>query len=512
MSRGKHLGPQELRTLIYNAIPADSVNELGPPPPVHQFFVPKSHARALNLNVPVVVGSRGAGKSFWWKALQYAEHRALVERFAPDTRIKPSTRVRPGFGVPSNVERYPSRDVLNQLLALGRSPREIWKTVTTWAVLDEDPRCPRIDRWPERVEWMVSHPEETDRLLQATDNALLARDEDVLVVFDGIDRTSDNWDVIFRHVEGLLQVALELRTFRRLRAKVFLRTDQFDDGRIGRFPDASKVIASRVDLRWLTVELYALLWQLLGNHEVQGPDFRELVFQRIVNKEGIKESLSEPGVWRLPPAIQFDPKVQETLFHALTGPYMGESPRRGFPYTWLPTHLADAHGEVTPRSFLIALRTAAQDSLANHVDHGFALHYRSLHSGVLAAARIRRVEIGEHWWVPEVLGDLSGRIEVPFDFAAAESLWTAAGTLDRLRRRQQEEIATGRASGGGEQPWLLPAHLSDGAPGVRDDLIRLGVFRLMKSGRIDVPDVYRLGFGLAKRGGVPLVGNWGGMP
>jgi hypothetical protein len=54
---------------------------------------------------------------------------------------------------------------------------------------------------------------------------------------------------------------------------------------------------------------------------------------------------------------------------------------------------------------------------------------------------------------------------------------------------------------------LLPAHLSEGAPGVRDDLMRLGVLRRMKSGRIDVPDVYRLGFGLAKRGGVPLAGN-----
>ena len=57
------------------------------------------------------------------------------------------------------------------------------------------------------------------------------------------------------------------------------------------------------------------------------------------------------------------------------------------------------------------------------------------------------------------------------------------------------------------QPWLLPAHLSEGAAGVREDLVRLGVFRLMRSGRIDVPDVYRLGFGLAKRGGVPLKRN-----
>jgi hypothetical protein len=83
-------------------------------------------------------------------------------------------------------------------------------------------------------------------------------------------------------------------------------------------------------------------------------------------------------------------------------------------------------------------------------------------------------------------------------------LWTAAGTLERLRRRQRDEIAAGRASGEGDQPWLLPARLSEGAAGVREDLIRLGVLRLMRNGRIDVPDVYRLGFGLAKRGGVAL--------
>lgn len=504
MSRGRHLGPQELRTLIYNAVPADAVNELGPPPPLDQFFVPKSHSRALNLNVPVVVGSRGAGKSYWWKALQHAEHRQLVERFASDTRIKVSTRVRPGFGVPSDVEHYPNRDILNQLLAFGRSPAEIWKAVATWAVLDENPERPPFRGWVERVDWVVIHPEETALLLEATDHALMAHDEDLLVVFDGIDRTSNDWDVVYRHIEGLLQVALEFRAFRRLRAKIFLRTDQFDDGRIRRFPDASKVIASKVDLRWLTVELYALLWQLLGNHKVQGADFRELVFQKVVNKEGIRESLREPGIWHLPPSTQFDPKVQETLFHELTGPYMGDGPRRGFPYTWLPSHLADAHGEVTPRSFLVALRTAAQDSLANHIAHGFALHHRSLHAGVQEAARIRREEIAEHWWIPEVLSDLAGQIEVPFDFAEAEALWASAKTLNRLRHRQQEEITAERASGDGDQPWLLPSRLSEGPTGIRDDLVRIGVLRPMKTGRIDVPDIYRLGFRLARRGGVPL--------
>lgn len=33
---------------------------------------------------------------------------------------------------------------------------------------------------------------------------------------------------------------------------------------------------------------------------------------------------------------------------------------------------------------------------------------------------------------------------------------------------------------------------------------KLKVWREMKTGRIDVPDIFRLGFKLARRGGVPL--------
>jgi hypothetical protein len=506
MSRAKRaLLPQELRTLVFNAIPAESF-EYGALPPAHQFFVPKSHARALHLNVPVVVGSRGAGKSFWWGALQSAEHRALVERFAPDTRIRQNTLVRPGFGKVPAIDLYPTRDVLTSLLGQGRSARDIWRTVMVWAVASEQPGLPLLRSWEDRVEWVVANPEPADRRVQSRDVALEGSDQDLLVVFDALDWTSNDWEVVYALVKGLLQVALEFRAHRRIRAKVFLRTDQFDDGRLGGFPDASKIMASKVDLRWLTTELYALLWQLLANHKVQGDDFRELVFQKVVNRQGLDESLQSPDVWALPAPTQFDPTVQETLFHALTGPWMGESARRGFPYTWLPTHLADAHGEVTPRSFLIALRTAADHSREHHIEHGFALHYRSLHAGVQEASRIRKEEIGEHRWVPTVIAPLAGRLEVPFTFEDVKNRWSTDGTLVALVRHQQAEPSAGPITES-EQPWLLPSRLAQGAAGVVDDLIRLGVFRRMATGRIDVPDVYRLAFGLAKRGGVPLKGN-----
>lgn len=44
----------------------------------------------------------------------------------------------------------------------------------------------------------------------------------------------------------------------------------------------------------------------------------------------------------------------------------------------------------------------------------------------------------------------------------------------------------------------------DSADGARKRLAQIGVWREAKTGRIDVPAIYRLGSRLARRGGVPL--------
>lgn len=49
---------------------------------------------------------------------------------------------------------------------------------------------------------------------------------------------------------------------------------------------------------------------------------------------------------------------------------------------------------------------------------------------------------------------------------------------------------------------MPPQHAERGWDGLRQDLIRLGIFETKKDGRIDMPDLYRVGFGLGRRGGV----------
>jgi hypothetical protein len=47
-----------------------------------------------------------------------------------------------------------------------------------------------------------------------------------------------------------------------------------------------------------------------------------------------------------------------------------------------------------------------------------------------------------------------------------------------------------------------PSYEEHGVNGLKQDLIDLGIFQEMRDGRINMPDVYRVGYGLGRKGGV----------
>lgn len=495
------LTAEDLRGLLLDSIPSEASAEMGDAPDLNQFFVPKSHARALKINMPIVIGDRGAGKSFWWSRLQSREHRKRLEKVAPDTRIRANTYVIPGYGIERTIQDapsinfYPSENVWRDDL-LGKYPsRSIWKTIVLWSVDPDSAVLPPEKTWPERVRWLMANTEAADRLIQAKEVELIASDRDILIVFDALDSITNDPTQLDDLVEGLAQVALELRSFRKLHAKVFLRSDQFGEQRIGRFTDASKLRGSSVSLSWLTNELYGLLWHLMSNHPGGGGNNFRLDMYRCLNLAKVQAQkiskarqeellkLDNPEDWQLPAEVLFDLKSQELLFHHLTGPYMGENARKGFPYRWLPRHLADAHGLISPRSFLMALRRAAEDTKHMNGSCEYAVDYRYLHAGVRSASAVRVDEIAEHPWVLPLMNPLKGALLIPFEFGQVQQIWAANNTLDldvvKVAQLDTPELA-------------------------KQALVQLGIFRPMRTGRIDVPDIYRLGFGLRRKGGVSL--------
>ena len=452
-------------------------------------YFPPSHRKAMDPNVMLVTGMRGSGKTFWWLALQNSEIRAMLAQLDPRLTPTAEADVHAGFGITEVPSRYPGRDELRAMITNGVAPRIIWRTVHARHLADSSHPLNSLDSWMERVRHVEDNPERIALLFRNCDEALDSHGKYSLVLFDGLDRSADEWPDMFRLIRGLLRHALETRSYRRLRVKVFLRSDQVDEAKVADFPDASKVLSSAVQLAWPRRDLYGMLWQYLGN----GPQ-SQLLRRLLEDGDWPTEDVGGQQIFRVPASLAVDEDIQRERFHAITGPWMGKDPRRGFPYTWVPNHLGDALGTVSPRSFIAALRTAAEDTAARYGDHDHALHYDSVKRGVQEASKIRVRELREDYpWVDGLLGPLSGTV-VPCDFGDIERIWDEQSVLDHLSNQiDQDEVK------------LPPRNMDRRAVGVREDLESLGVFRRLKDGRVDVPDVFRVGYGLGRRGGVKPV-------
>jgi hypothetical protein len=159
----------------------------------------------------------------------------------------------------------------------------------------------------------------------------------------------------------------------------------------------------------------------------------------------------------------------------------------------VPGHLGDTRGQVSPRSFLAALRHAAQDK--PKAEQEYALHYESIKRGVQEASKIRVRELEEDYpWIKRLFQPLSG-ISVPYPFKDIQVIWEETGVVDAL----QGSIET-------EAVRLPPIHIALGSEGVLQDLMDLGLVERLKDQRINLPDVYRVGYGMGRRGGVKPVG------
>lgn len=464
----------------------DETSHGEPPVPANVYF-PQSHLKAMHPDVAVVTGMRGAGKTFWWGALQQEAIRKLIGERYERTAVSGKTVVRTGFGAPPGIDHYPSKDVLADLLKRGTAPRLAWRTVQAWQLAPKAHPLRQEENWRSRASYVEQNPEPIDRLFADRDAKLARQGRHLVIIYDALDRAADDWQTMYRIIRGLLQTARDMRGYRHIRVKVFLRTDQFNPAAIGDFPDASKVLASAVELSWPRHELYGLLWHLLGNAERPPAALCDLIGER---RSDLWTSGGD-GTRQVPASFLFDETRQRQAFHAIAGDWMGKDPRRGFPYTWIPSHLGDTEGKVSPRSFIAALRAAAEDSRVRYPRHEYALHYDSIKRGVQKASGIRVAELREDYpWVDRLLRDLVG-YAVPCAFKDVESRWTERRTLTRLREEiEQQEVK------------LPPSRINDGAEGVRVDLESLSVFQRMHDGRVNIPDVFRVGYGLGRRGGV----------
>lgn len=472
--------PHKLREVFINTLPEDTSRH-GTEPELRYTYLPATHAKALRPGSMLVVGIRGSGKSFWWSALQKPEHREAVGK---DIGLSKNTKVSTGFGERPSPDNYPGKDTLTNLL-LKFDTRSIWRAVVFNQV--GSGRLPyefnSLSTWEDRVNWLKANPEPVEKLFFDVDNKLELQQTYHLVLFDALDRTADDWKSMNQLVRGLLQSVLDFRSYKRIRLKMFVRPDQIEDSEVGSFPDSSKVLSQKTELYWPRIELYGLLWQHLANESTSD------IFREGCEKLTSVKWRNIDDVWVVPEKLRTDEGIQRRIFHSMTGPWMGRDRRRGFPYTWLPNHLGDTRNQVSPRSFLAALRHAASEKEKS--EQSFALHYESIKRGVQEASIIRVQEMQEDYpWVQKLLTPLSG-ISVPCHAGEIKRIWEMHQVLDDLK----QSIASAMVR-------LPPAHIQTGSEGVLEDLESLGLIERISADRINIPDVYRVGYGIGRRGGV----------
>lgn len=474
----------ETKQLFLNAIPDDvftiTVPSLG------YLYIPDAHTKALHPNNMLVEGMRGAGKSFWWAALQNETNRKLIQLSYPHAGLAKTDCIAGFGGDPS--PNYPSSKMLQQLQT-ELDANLIWYGVIAWNLLHTELDMP--ETWGERIIWIKNNFDVVEKRLLQKDGELYAQQKTQLILFDALDRAAQDWKALRKLLKGLLSLLLDFRFYKAIRLKAFIRPDMLEDNSIFAFPDSSKVIQNKVSLDWSKLNLYSLLWQYLGNEPTYGESFRRHCAQYFAQVWENK-SLDNTIIWQIPKNMKTDEQLQRKIFHALAGEYMGNNAKRGFPYTWLPNHLGDSYGKVSPRSFLAALRTAVADELRK--DQKYPLHYESIKRGVQAASSIRVNELKEDYpWVTEYLTPLKG-LSLPCEFSAIAGIWSL--------KQQPTLIPTTNEDNDARR---YSARFDKGISGIKQDLIDLGIFQEMRDGRINMPDVYRIGHGLGRKGGIKPV-------
>lgn len=472
-------------------LPLVSAKEDLDPPQPSEIYIPSLHNKALLQEVSIVEGMRGAGKSFWTAVLLNDDTRKLVSGVANIQKLD-QLIVKIGFGMSWENDVFPSNKRLASLMLKNCTADDIWRSVLLRHLLKVLLKpMPFDDEVDAAALWVKDNRDTADNLLTTCDHDLVQQGKVFLLLFDSLDRLAGDWAHIRGLLSSALQLGLECRTRRAIRFKFFLRSDMVEeDDEIWRFTDSSKLLHSKETLTWRPNDLFGLILLHLANSEAVG-----LAFRQEISDKTHSEFQEISGTYSLPRGLTAREQPLRSIVEALAGPWVGTNAKRGFTFTWIPTHLSDAKGRLSPRSILLAFKTAAQWTNERHPDHPTALHYEGIQQGVVEASKIRISEIKEDYpWVGPLLDALRGAT-VPLTINDLTLRWTDGcvnASLDAATQNQR--LPPRRYTSDPNRKGDLQALV--------DDLIELAVLYRTEDKRLNMPDIFRIGFGIKRQGGV----------
>lgn len=447
---------------------------------VTESFLPlKVHRLALRPEVVLIRGGRGAGKSALFRLLASGKSTESLRRFFGDERL-PDARWVDAFAQSS---RHPSETALDDWAGEASKDdlRTFWLAhlvlrLNEAGVGDLRPPAQLQAAWQERRSdprfFMPYARQAAGELTAALDqlDASLAKEERlVFATYDHLDRLGQFLPILReRYVAALLALWLSFANrYQHLRTKVFLRDDILDAGEAS-FADASKLRARSVSIEWDVESLYrvGVRHMAAASEELRG----------WVQKVGGGLELPNDAEFGWMPG-DMPERTQKAFAERLAGEVMGSGSNKGYTYRWIPNRIQDAQRRIVPRSMLSILGFAAKSAIQRPLGKGNRLVRPSdLYAALEGTSKERVREISEEYPAVRRLENLRG----------LHVMLEKGQVVERVARPVDRE--TGGVPTNGEA--------------VFDELIRLGVLKVRTDGRVDVPDIYRSGFGIKRRGGV----------
>jgi hypothetical protein len=446
---------------------------------IERVFLPLSrHALALRPETLVIRGERGAGKTALFHFLRAMEPETL-RRVVPGANLPDASWVE-GFAETSG---HPMNTVLDVFAdqADDAALRVFWAAhlacrLQSEGVSSRTLPAPLYKAWESAknspAEWVRVAQQELGAVTQWLDDvdAQLAREErTVFVSYDYLDRLGYTKRAVRARFAGaLLALWLSLANrYSRIRPKVFIREDLFEDSQEA-FPDASKLASRSVSLDWEVESLYRLLVRRIAALSDELRDWLGIGANAV-------DLTEDPTLGYLPPAF-FPESRQKAFVDHLVGEQMGKGVKKGYTYRWIPNRLQDARVRIVPRSLLNLVGYAAR------------------HASAQLQARGQRLLTPDNL-VEALYQTSSDRVkELKEEHKVVSRLEHLRATTVMLEAREVEQRL--------RQPGAEDDGLGDDGAAVARELLRLGVLKLRTDGRIDVPDIYRYGFGIKRKGGV----------
>ena len=483
----------EIREAIARFDPSASTTIVGADKAkLKEVFAPTAHSNSLDPANTLVLGARGAGKSFWASVLFNEDTRKLAADLYPRLGLD-KLQVQIGYGGVNNAGV--SKATIDQHVPSGREKTDagpFWQAVIAGAALsvtEPDQRHPASEMLNR-----FANPEDWDEAMAVVDSSLTGQGKTLLIVFDALDAISDDWGRLSGLIDALMRSVWELRGFNAIRAKLFLRPDQLSELAL-RFVELPKLRSGAAKLEWRQADLYGLMFARLAFDELAGD-----AFGRFLNIYDLGKSPEKQGdlrTWKL----SNNESEQQRLFEVMAGNFMGAGPRKGKTFDWPYKHLSDGLGDVTPRSFLILMQNAAERSHSR--DAGtLILLPQTIRDGLREASKVRIEQLHtEYPWIKRVLQPLAG-LRVPAAPQVFFEAWKENATVEAALKIAQNAKSLPPVLGGAQRN----SDASEREAALAERLTKMGVLTSRPDGRYDMPDLFRIGAALLKKGGVvPVV-------